>query len=566
PYASPRMTAETPSPAIDATALLRRARALLVFDGLLSVSPLHELVALLEALACQPAERSVLRPPSSILDRAAEAYGRLFRALADAPAQGESGDPLRAAVVDALLLDENPLSRRAELEGLGQAMAPPLLAAAAADLRTLQALASLGPRLPAVVQHAAGLPEPPPWWDGAFPSSPVPRPSPLRDGAERIRSSSPPVSKRQGKAGRNDGPPLGGGEVLHRLETSSDWGALAEELVAHYATHGSGNFARYRAFRWVGPPDGAAMAAHHSSPITHHSLLPVPVPDAIRPGDLIGYTEERTLLRRNTVQFLAGYPANNVLLYGDRGTGKSSSVKSLLNAAGECQGPDEPDVDWGALRLIEVPKSRLVDFPVIVSLLRGRAQRFILFIDDLSFEEGETEYKDMKAMLEGGIEARPSNVVVYATSNRRHLIREQFADRAPLGSDEVHAQDTVQEKLSFADRFGITITFPTPNQASYLAIVEGLAHRQGLHVAPTVLRARAIEWAAWHNGRSGRTARQLVDHLAGELGLAAQGQVATRSKEQGARSKGAEALPARGLMHPATITKGAEAPSDRSPL
>jgi predicted AAA+ superfamily ATPase len=127
----------------------------------------------------------------------------------------------------------------------------------------------------------------------------------------------------------------------------------------------------------------------------------------------------------------------------------------------------------------------------------------------------------MKAMLEGGLEARPANVVVYATSNRRHLIREQFADRAAPGSDEVHAMDTVQEKLSFADRFGLTITFPTPNQASYLDIVAGLARQRGLSVDPAALRARAIEWAAWHNGRSGRTARQFVDYLAGEVGLAA---------------------------------------------
>jgi predicted AAA+ superfamily ATPase len=259
----------------------------------------------------------------------------------------------------------------------------------------------------------------------------------------------------------------------------------------------------------------------------------------VRPQDLIGYAPERALLRRNTVQLLAGYPANNVLLYGDRGTGKSSSVKALLHepaphepgprSAPDLSDPDAPPqtagagarevVDWGRLRLIEVPKGRLGDFPLIVALLRGRPQRFVLFIDDLSFEEGETQYKDMKAMLEGGLEARPPNAVVYATSNRRHLIREQFADRPAPGTDEVHAMDTVQEKLSFADRFGLTITFPSPNQAAYLAIVEGLARQRGLTIAPAALRARAIEWAAWHNGRSGRTARQFVDHLTGELGL-----------------------------------------------
>jgi predicted AAA+ superfamily ATPase len=176
--------------------------------------------------------------------------------------------------------------------------------------------------------------------------------------------------------------------------------------------------------------------------------------------------------------------------------------------------------EWERLRLVEVPKASLADFPAIVAQLRGRPQRFILFVDDLSFEDGETQYKDMKAMLEGGLEARPANVVVYATSNRRHLIRERFTDRTAPNSDDVHARDTVQEKLSFADRFGITITFPTPDQAAYLAIVAELARQRGLRLDPAALRERGIEWAAWHNGRSGRTARQFVDFLEGELGLA----------------------------------------------
>ncbi|HEV2124157.1 MAG TPA: ATP-binding protein, partial [Chloroflexota bacterium] len=190
------------------------------------------------------------------------------------------------------------------------------------------------------------------------------------------------------------------------------------------------------------------------------------------------------------------------------------SVKSLLNEQNTPGG-----VDWDRLRLIEVPKARLADFPAIVSLVRAKPQRFILFVDDLSFEEGETQYKDMKAMLEGGLEARPANVVVYATSNRRHLIRELFSDRTSNASEDVHARDTVQEKLSFADRFGLTITFPTPDQQAYLHIVEGLARQRGLIVESASLRARAIEWAAWHNGRSGRTAKQFVDHLAAEIGI-----------------------------------------------
>ncbi len=533
--------------AIDAAGLWRRAAGLLLFDGLRRGSPLRELVGVLAALA-----------PGGV--DPAGAYGALFRALADspaalAPAAGDtlsgdtlSGDTLRGALVDALLLDENPLSRAAwrstSMAGGVAGLPPALLAAATSDLRTLQALAEAGPALPVAVARAAPLSAVPPWWDGVSAGE-------RREGRVSVGAINARARQR----------------LARRLAGSEDWGALALELADHYAIHGSGPFARYRAFRWVGPPatvppaalapvtgewappagqqngasldgmslDGASSPALAAgSPVWAGALrwlVPVPFPDAVRPTDLIGYTEERALLRRNTVQFLAGYPANNVLLYGDRGTGKSSSVKALLNeevssqepAPGESPGgpSGEGAVDWGALRLIEVPKARLADFPAIVALLRGRPQRFILFVDDLSFEEGETQYKDMKAMLEGGIEARPPNVVVYATSNRRHLVREVFADRAPLASEEVHAGDTVQEKLSFADRFGLTITFPTPDQAGYLAIVEGLARQRALPLTPVALRARAIEWAAWHNGRSGRTARQFIDHLVGELGVAA---------------------------------------------
>ncbi|HET7770249.1 MAG TPA: ATP-binding protein, partial [Chloroflexota bacterium] len=286
------------------------------------------------------------------------------------------------------------------------------------------------------------------------------------------------------------------GGWAERLAESNDWAELAPALAAHYREHGAGPLARYRALRWNG-----------------EALEPVLHPDIPSPAALVGYEAERALLRRTTAQFAAGHPGNSVLLYGDRGTGKSSSVKSLLHA----ESADGPG--WERLRLIEVPKARLVDFPTIVPRLRGRPQRFILFVDDLSFEDGETEYKHMKAMLEGGIEARPENVVVYATSNRRHLIRERFTDRTSPDSDDVHARDTVEEKLSFSDRFGVTITFPSPSQAAYLEIVAGLAAQRGIPLEPAALRARAIEWAAWHNGRSGRTARQFVDYLEGELGL-----------------------------------------------
>ncbi len=230
-------------------------------------------------------------------------------------------------------------------------------------------------------------------------------------------------------------------------------------------------------------------------------------PDPVRLGDLIGYENERELVVRNTEHFVAGHAANNVLLYGDRGTGKSSTVKALLNEY----------ADRG-LRLIEVPKSLLGDLARLLRELRGRRERFVVFVDDLSFDDHESHYKDLKAVLEGGVEARPANVLLYATSNRRHLVLERFSDRGgPL--DEIHASDTQQEKLSFSDRFGISVTFGAPDQDRYLRIVSGLAGARGIAIDPAELRRRALEWATWQNGRSGRTARQFVDFLAGELGL-----------------------------------------------
>jgi predicted AAA+ superfamily ATPase len=499
---------------LDPLPLLRRARGLLLFHGVREAAPLRAVVALLRALAASAGSegRGALGDGGDV----AEAYGTLFRALVEsaAPFVGRpaspTGDPLRTGIVHALALDENLLSRAAA--GSGIAVAPALRAAAAADLRVLQDLAVLGPLLPPAVA-ATGADEPPLWprVEQAGQVEPAATSSGLSGMAGSCEATEATEAEPHGRR-------LIG--LIERFLAAPDWGELVDDLVAHNATNGSGLFARHRAFRWEG------------------ALIPVPRPDAIRADQLVGYEAERALLHRNTAHFLAGYPANNVLLYGDRGTVKSSSIKALLNerpiqdggsdeggTGGGDRGIDGGEgggrIDWAALRLIEVPKSRLADFPALVALLRDRPQRFILFVDDLSYEEGETQYKDLKAILEGGLEARPENVVVYATSNRRHLIREQFADRTRADSDEIHARDTVQEKLSFSDRFGITITFPSPDQASYLAIVEGLARQRALPIAPAALRARAIEWAAWHNGRSGRTAKQFVDYLAGELGLGA---------------------------------------------
>ena len=277
-----------------------------------------------------------------------------------------------------------------------------------------------------------------------------------------------------------------------RLAGAKDWGDLANDMARFIATTGAGHFGRYRAFRW--------------EPFGDVRLAGIAEPDPIRMANLIGYEREQEAVLRNTRHFVHGAPGNNVLLYGDGGTGKSSFIKSLLNEFGG-QG----------LRLIEVAKDDLAEFPSIVRAVRGRKERFIVFVDDLSFEEQETEYKALKAMLEGSIEARPENVLIYATSNRRHLVRESFADRSAPGSDDVHPFETMQEKISLSERFGLRVAFLSPDQDRFLAIVRGLAEQEHIGMVPDDLRRRALQWAQWQNGFSGRTARQFINDLIGVL-------------------------------------------------
>lgn len=287
-------------------------------------------------------------------------------------------------------------------------------------------------------------------------------------------------------------------ELKKALVEAKDWAFMLDELFRFYGENDPSEFNRYQAFRWrseAGTPAGGRFE-------------PVKYVDEQRFENLIGYEKERNILINNTEQFVAGLPANHVLLYGARGTGKSSSVKALL-----------PRYAGQGLRLVEVMKHELADFPIIVEHLRSRPEKFILFVDDLSFEAEESSYKDLKALLEGSLEARPRNLLIYATSNRRHLIKEQFSDNPALGNEEVNAWDTVEEKLSLSDRFGLIITFITPNQQQYLAIVNGLAEQAGLKIEPEELRRRALRWELSHSGRSGRTARQFIDQLIGELGL-----------------------------------------------
>lgn len=236
-----------------------------------------------------------------------------------------------------------------------------------------------------------------------------------------------------------------------------------------------------------------------------NGVIPIKNPDPITFNDLIGYEYQKNVLIQNTQGFVNGRKANNVLLFGDKGTGKSSCVKALVNKFKD-----------SGLRIIEITKDQIIYYNKILDQIRNRGQKFIIFIDDLSFEEFEVEYKYMKAMIEGRVESKPDNVLIYATSNRRHLIKESFSD-SKTDDDEIRPADTVQEKTSLAARFGITITFVSPNQQDYLEIVYGLAKKNNIEMPCDELKSKAIQWELWHNGRSGRTAEQFITNLMNEL-------------------------------------------------
>lgn len=261
--------------------------------------------------------------------------------------------------------------------------------------------------------------------------------------------------------------------------------ALFDKLTDHYTKNGSGQFAAFSAFRFD-PTRG---------------LIGIDKPEQIHFADLLGYERQKQTLCRNTEAFVQGLGGNNVLLTGSKGTGKSSCVKALLTEYAQ-QG----------LRLIELAKQDIDSLPDLLKLLRPRGCKFIIFLDDLSFEDFEGDYKYLKSLLEGGLESRPNNVLIYATSNRRHLIKETWGDRS-ASTEEVHNTDGLQEKLSLADRFGLTITFLPPDQEEYLAIVDHLADKAGIHLPLDDLHRQALQWELAQHGRSGRAAHQFIQNL-----------------------------------------------------
>ena len=249
--------------------------------------------------------------------------------------------------------------------------------------------------------------------------------------------------------------------------------------------YGVGKYGLNKAFRYR---DDKIVSIDH---IDDHTL-----------EQLIGYERQKKKLIANTEAFINGKKANNVLLYGDNGTGKSSSVKALLNRYYK-QG----------LRMVEVYKHQFIQLPQIIGELQNRHYKFIIFMDDLSFEEFETEYKYLKAVIEGGLEKKPDNILIYATSNRRHLIKETWEDRE---GSEININDAKQEKLSLVARFGVQILYTHPNKTEYLEIVDGLAKEHGLNVDEKELHRLAMEWELRNGGYSGRTAKQFINMMLGQ--------------------------------------------------
>ena len=222
--------------------------------------------------------------------------------------------------------------------------------------------------------------------------------------------------------------------------------------------------------------------------------------------DLIGYEIQKKKIVDNTEAFVEGRKANNALLFGDSGTGKSTTIKAIINEY----------YDRG-LRMIEIYKHQFQDLSQVISLIKNRNYRFIIYMDDLSFEEFEIEYKYLKAVIEGGLEIRPDNVLIYATSNRRHLIKETWNDRNDMENNNgIHRSDTIQEKLSLVNRFGVTISYSAPSQKEYFEIVKGLAEKEHITMDEKELCAEANKWELAHGGISGRTAQQFIDYLLGQ--------------------------------------------------
>ncbi len=275
------------------------------------------------------------------------------------------------------------------------------------------------------------------------------------------------------------------------IDAATDADAVFQLVTAHYRDCGVGMFGLNRAFRL---DDSGELVAINNI-------------DRVMLDDLIGYEVQKKDLRANTLAFVEGRSCNNMLLYGDAGTGKSTSVKAVLNEY----------CDQG-LRMIEIYKHQFGLLSKVIAQVKNRNYRFMIFIDDLSFEEHEVEYKFLKAVIEGGVETRPTNVLIVATSNRRHLVKETWKDKSDMEfENDIHRSDTMEEKLSLAARFGCAICYNNPNRQQYHDIVKGIAARlpEGIDMTEEQLLLEANKWEIRHGGVSGRTAQQFINYIAG---------------------------------------------------
>ena len=257
---------------------------------------------------------------------------------------------------------------------------------------------------------------------------------------------------------------------------------MTQRLAAAYAALGWGKGARFASFRW----ENGLRGIKYSDPVTL--------------DELIGYEAQKAVIMKNTEALLGQNRPNNLLLYGERGTGKSSMVKAVGN-----------DYAQKGLKIVELPSYQLIQFSALLQALIETNGHYIIFIDDLSFESGEKDYKYLKGLLEGSLSALPERIAIYATSNRRHLMNETWTERE--GQDPIHLGDYMAERLSLSDRFGITLTFPPLDQEEYLHIVRGIAQKEGIALPARELEKQALQWVLWQNSRSGRTARQFINHL-----------------------------------------------------
>ncbi len=280
-------------------------------------------------------------------------------------------------------------------------------------------------------------------------------------------------------------------ELSEQLAAAADLEEFTQHMIHFYCEFGVGKLGLHKAFRVVHDEGGVQI-----QPITNIAHVHL--------DDLVGYEIPKKKLIDNTEAFVQGRKANNCLLFGDAGTGKSSSIKAILNQY----------YDQG-LRIIEIYKHQFQDLNEVIAQIKNRNYKFIIYMDDLSFEEFEIEYKYLKAVIEGGLEKKPENILIYATSNRRHLIREKFADNAERDED-LHTNDTIQEKLSLVMRFGVTIYFSAPEKKEFQNIVRTLAARYGITMPEEQLLLEANKWELSHGGLSGRTAQQFIDYLLGQ--------------------------------------------------